>query len=724
MAGEEDTSPSQHLSAKELLLTRGIRAQACDEYARSSLVLPKCGEKLFEPNGSWLQQKQISTNLENMRNLLKIERVNRLSQLAVAEWLPNEKRALVIKRSGVEWTNYGLELNKSLYLMPEEALLLLEMNCLELMFNGLSLSIQQAYELLLDSPHSSVTLSEYRVFSHLSRLGYRLQRFHYDKSGRFEDGSGPKKKVIVVPENGQWMTDQRVLKETPEITKEPSIIDTDVKETLKTIITTIEIDEAPNSNGNSQDSEDAKKSNSMRPEIVLEETVIDPIKIVRSSDSLNQTPKWTASRIQRNVKQLPRRIDNKRKLQMSSETGPDSDFPNSKKSKHEVIELSDDDVQEIPIIPSRMDLLNQFPNTANNNRIRITSDWIPPNVSPQRTIYKCDRKHLERVNETDKALRSSRKFGQELTSYADTIGGVRYPGSNRIQQLHQNYRHYQNRGFGVNQIFRGQCYPGNWVQQRFEQNVMVNQMNIGGMLNRWSSYQQVNVVRNSMMLGYNMAAATMRNSWNFFNSVMGHTQNIRRRELRGIFGELPITSWGPTTGSDGDSLDEDAGAYQPSFVRIPASSWSELKRKWRDAKTITIDGEEDMMHYSEVELVEENIQPLVGAKNAGTMAQVFDRLRIIKSAGEKTVRKKRGEHKISYKVFPNNTVHFRKANPGTPMFHVVVTSYDKQFVQPIELIRLQQDARNSSIVFAVVSDSSTVYLQTGTISLPNLPNEH
>ncbi|XP_015108418.1 uncharacterized protein LOC107035498 [Diachasma alloeum] len=720
MGDEEDKSPCNHLSAKELMLTRGIRAQAYDEYARSSLVLPKCGEKLFEPNGSWLQEKQISTNLENMRDLLKIERVNRLSQLAVAEWLPNEKRALVTKRSGVEWTNYGIELNRNLYLIPEEALLLLELNCLELMFNGLSLSIHQAYELLLDSPHSSVTLPEYRVFSHLSRLGYRLQRFHYDKPERSEDVSHPKKKVIVVPENGEWMTDQKPLKESPEAPKDASKIEIEVKETLKTMINTIETDESPEPNGNSQDPEDPKKPKSTRLEIVSEETMVNPIKIVRPSDPSNQTPKWTASRIQRNVKQLPRRNDNKRKLQISSDKRPDSDSPQSKKPKHEVIELSDDDVQEIPIIPSRMDLLNQFPNTANNNRIRITSEWIPPNVSPQRTIYQCDRGHLERVNETDKALRSSGKSVRCLTPYDNRFSGNRYPGPSWRQNWPPNY---QNGGYGFSQGYRGQYYPGNWVQQRIQENLIVNQMNTGGFSSRWSSFQQVNIFRNSLMLGYNMAAATIQNSLNLCNSVMWQTQNFFRgrghdpRGQRGFRG-----AGGPRMGPP--RQENEAGMYQASFVRVPASSWSELKQKWREDKTITIDDEEDKVDCSEVELVEENIQPLVGARHAGNVGEVFERLRIIKAAGERTVRKKRGEHRISYKVFANNMAHFRKANPGTPMFHVVVTSYRKQFPQPVELNRLQQDCNSTSVVFAVVSDSSTVYLQTGVISLPNLANEY
>lgn len=50
-----------------------------------------------------------------------------MSQLAVAEWLPERKRAHVIKKSGQDWGNFGIEINRTLLLFPEEALLLLEM---------------------------------------------------------------------------------------------------------------------------------------------------------------------------------------------------------------------------------------------------------------------------------------------------------------------------------------------------------------------------------------------------------------------------------------------------------------------------------------------------------------------------------------------------------------------------------------------------------------------
>lgn len=115
--------------AEELLRNRGIRSNTLEEWERSLKILPKSGKKYFEPNNSWLQNVQIEKGLKNRRDLLNIERVERISELASAEWIPSQKKALVTKRSGQEWSNFGLEKNGSLYLLPEETLFLIETVC-------------------------------------------------------------------------------------------------------------------------------------------------------------------------------------------------------------------------------------------------------------------------------------------------------------------------------------------------------------------------------------------------------------------------------------------------------------------------------------------------------------------------------------------------------------------------------------------------------------------
>lgn len=108
---------------------KGLKYNAWDEYEKSAKTLPKTGMKQFEPNNSWLENMQIEKGIMTRKNLIAVERVDRISQLASAEWLPAQKRAKVKKYSGQDWSNFGLEKNGTLYLIPEEALFLLEAVC-------------------------------------------------------------------------------------------------------------------------------------------------------------------------------------------------------------------------------------------------------------------------------------------------------------------------------------------------------------------------------------------------------------------------------------------------------------------------------------------------------------------------------------------------------------------------------------------------------------------
>jgi hypothetical protein len=84
-----------------------------------------------------------------------------------------------------------------------------------------------------------------------------------------------------------------------------------------------------------------------------------------------------------------------------------------------------------------------------------------------------------------------------------------------------------------------------------------------------------------------------------------------------------------------------------SFTTYPgASSWTELKRRWSEEKTIIIDDEdnknknESEEECNEVQVVK-FINPLVGPRNASSLTEIFNKLAIIKSAPERTVRRKK-----------------------------------------------------------------------------------
>ena len=114
-------------SASELLKNRGIKCITWEEWEKASSSLPKLGQKQYEPNNTWLENNAVQNGINIRKDLLNLEKVNRISNLATAEWLPHQKKAKVTKKSGQDWSSFGREINSELYLIPEEAMLLLEM---------------------------------------------------------------------------------------------------------------------------------------------------------------------------------------------------------------------------------------------------------------------------------------------------------------------------------------------------------------------------------------------------------------------------------------------------------------------------------------------------------------------------------------------------------------------------------------------------------------------
>jgi hypothetical protein len=102
-----------------------------------------------------------------------------------------------------------------------------------------------------------------------------------------------------------------------------------------------------------------------------------------------------------------------------------------------------------------------------------------------------------------------------------------------------------------------------------------------------------------------------------------------------------------------------------------------LKKKWRDESTITIEDEEPIqmdavIDNSEVQVVEESISPLICSKSGiSNLSEVYERLRIIKSATDRTVRSRKVNYSLSYEVYPVNQ-HYKKTSPGIPICRLFV----------------------------------------------------
>lgn len=193
---------------------------------------------------------------------------------------------------------------------------------------------------------SACTLEEYRVYSQLTRYGYRIQRYFYEESDKCNRSDEPipiKRKIIVDPENGLRMSDNQpqnqqsakkskptLAKDVPE-TSDKSFVNLNTKDQQTTIqesvkqtvynlvdqiLCTIESHENVNkpatsrvveNNMTQSDVNSEEKNRNSKPEIISDETLLGNIKILR--DTPCKVSKWPGARIQRNVKQLPKRND-------------------------------------------------------------------------------------------------------------------------------------------------------------------------------------------------------------------------------------------------------------------------------------------------------------------------------------------------------------------------------------------------------------------------------
>ncbi|KAJ8923194.1 hypothetical protein NQ315_001748 [Exocentrus adspersus] len=132
------------------------------------------GSKLFLKPAEGEETEFIEKHQNSLHNVLNHERAERRCARSQAVWLPEVKLAKLVK--SVKTINlFGYQDRTGSFLYPEEALFLMETNRLELTFNGVPLSIQEGYDLLLRSPGCS--LLKYRVYKKLARFGYRLFRY-------------------------------------------------------------------------------------------------------------------------------------------------------------------------------------------------------------------------------------------------------------------------------------------------------------------------------------------------------------------------------------------------------------------------------------------------------------------------------------------------------------------------------------------------------------------
>uniref|UniRef100_A0A3B5MLJ4 tRNA-splicing endonuclease subunit Sen54 N-terminal domain-containing protein n=1 Tax=Xiphophorus couchianus TaxID=32473 RepID=A0A3B5MLJ4_9TELE len=154
----------------------------CELFAARSRShkIPARGQKDFYPDDSEEQKQRLQQRLDEHWSLISEERVERLGNLVKAVWSPSERIVELQTPAGKFWQTMGFSAEGKQFLLPEEALYLMECGNLQVFHQDLPLSIQDGYEAFLSS--DSVSLQQYQVFGHLKRLGYVVHRFDPSKT--------------------------------------------------------------------------------------------------------------------------------------------------------------------------------------------------------------------------------------------------------------------------------------------------------------------------------------------------------------------------------------------------------------------------------------------------------------------------------------------------------------------------------------------------------------
>lgn len=368
---------------------------------------------------------------------------------------------------------------------------------------------------------------------------------------------------------------------------------------------------------------------------------------------------------------------------------------------------------------TRLELLNLIPNIASTftATVKISRGYIPHSIKPQKTVYRYETAKLRNLKQRDKGVRSDENskhsnnnvnqntlqsnnasvsnnmrrnthvatYNQNLTTniynsdlfmqdYFSmerrqyTNFDPRYMYNNRIPFMYSQNSYWHHRNTMYQNVFVTlENHSASIHQNRF----MSVQMNNFPLPNVNNNAMRSFFARNQVYQNFNQNSLAPRR---FYQHKVVENTSIQCSVARNVpHSDTPrqrywLRNQYRNTNTSSNSDDE---VFQSSFKVLPgASSWSELKTKWREEKTITIDDEE-IEECNKVQVVGQLRSPLIDSKNVNNLEEAFSRLRIIKSAPEKTVRRKKSRYKISYNVY-SNTQTYRKGNPGPPLYRVAV----------------------------------------------------
>ncbi|XP_077290766.1 tRNA splicing endonuclease subunit 54 [Arctopsyche grandis] len=434
---------SSHLLTGKELVENGAK--------KNSIALPGKGQKQIIASGSWLEKKQIENGLDVKKGLLQDQRIEKRNILSHADWIEELQKAIVTERKGPHWIQLGHVQDNNLYILPEETLYLMEINALFLKYGGVPVSIQQAYNLLLGK---SVSLTEYRVYSALSKEGYKLMR--HDDNRIYSDSVAEK-----FPDKGCPLKTK--LSNSEDVKEPTQEINTNLNNGLSDKELTQEMTTNPN-NGLS-----TKVPNLVSKQLPVaslndDESVLnDESNNLTESNNLNQSvgPTITKSDDSDDCMVIHIDVENRNDNNEMKRKRVDDVDCNTKRMALEQIENASDiiEVEDLPIF-NRLNILDTIVNCYKRNIIIVPapkSVFIPSRISLLKKIYVVN---LEKVSQAVKNLSApqfvNNYIGNSDSNVINTI--QRFGGNSRYSNNHRGDVYQHNNHFLNNTLFFNHIY--------------------------------------------------------------------------------------------------------------------------------------------------------------------------------------------------------------------------------------------------------------------------
>ncbi|KAF2842218.1 hypothetical protein M501DRAFT_928062 [Patellaria atrata CBS 101060] len=178
-------------------------------FSSSSVKIPKRGEKDFESHGTLHQTSVLEASRTAMHEVLSQQRIHNPRTHVIGTYVPERNMAYVLQEKGNVFRTIGTRSGDRTWLLPEEALYLVERGTLDCRWpfeqsispdtndedvegeskgvgtegdqseSGIPMSLQGAYAAFIGTEINvggKLTLERYAVYSNLKRLGYHVLR--------------------------------------------------------------------------------------------------------------------------------------------------------------------------------------------------------------------------------------------------------------------------------------------------------------------------------------------------------------------------------------------------------------------------------------------------------------------------------------------------------------------------------------------------------------------